>query len=470
MLIRNLQARHLNMIALGSCLGTGIFLASGYAIHVAGPGGALLAYSLISLMVFFLITSLGELATYRPTSGSFCEYSSLYVHKSFGFGMSYNYWFNWAVTIPTEIGAAALVMQYWYPDVSIFTFGMIFFGLIFVSNFFSIRLFGEAEYWMSFIKIGAIIVFIVLALFLVIKDPQAGIRNFVVEDAPFHNGWAGFIAVFLAAGFAFQGSELIGVSAGESRDPQKSIPRAVKNVFWRLLVFYILTTLLVGLLIPFNDPHMTVRDVSTSPFTLVFNNYLSADIVATIMNIVVLTAIVSAANASFYAATRTLWYMGTIRQAPHFFSKTTKQGAPLYALFCTGVVAFLVLLLAMSDNQDFFNNLFTVSSLCGYIAWFGIALSHYCFRKRYLKDDLSDLTYKSTFFPWAPIISMLFIAMIMLGQGFTIEEFTVSEIIVKYGALIAFVLIIIGHKLIAKPEPVNLQRGSTRLTIETSDR
>ena len=159
---KRLEARHINMIAIGGSIGTGIFLASGYSIFVGGPGGALLAYILMAVIVYFLMTSLGEMSTYRPSSGSFCDYSSMYVGKSFGFAMSYNYWFNWAITIAAEISAADLVLSYWFPQINPLYFSLAIFSAIFIANIFSVKVYGEIEYWLSFLKVGVIIVFIII--------------------------------------------------------------------------------------------------------------------------------------------------------------------------------------------------------------------------------------------------------------------------------------------------------------------
>ncbi len=459
MLLRKLETRHMNMIALGGSIGTGIFLASGYALHVAGPGGALLAYSLISLMVFFLITSLGELAIHRPTTGSFCEYSSYYVSPSFGFAMSYNYWFNWAITIAAEISAAAIVMQFWFPDVSAFTFSAMFFVLIMAANILSVRVYGETEYWMSFIKVAVIILFIVLGTLLLFKTPHWGVTNLFLQDGPFHHGFKGFLAVFLVAGFSFQGCELIGVTAGEAKDPQKTIPKAVRNVFWRLLLFYILSTLLISLLIPFNDPQLANQtSVKSSPFTLVFESYLGHGIAADIINAVILTAIISAANASMYASSRTLWYMGSTGQAPKFVAKTTRKGIPVFALMITALVGSVALLSSFVANGALFAVLLTISSLCGFLAWFGIALSHYCFRKKILKGDTTSLRYRAKFFPYAPLLSIGFILFIIIGQGAHVfVDFSLVSFLKQYGTVLAFILLLLGHKYFYRgvlPAPV----------------
>ncbi len=447
MLAKTLETRHLNMIALGGSIGTGIFLASGYAISVAGPGGALAAYLLISIMVFFLITSLGELSTFMPSTGSFCEYSGKFVSPSFGYAMGINYWFNWAITIAAEISAAVIIIQYWFPHGSALTFSAIFFFSILFLNLFSVRIYGEVEYLLSIMKVTTIVIFIILGAILILKTPQFGLHNMTISDGPFHAGLGGFFAVFLAAGFSFQGSELIGVSSGEARDPEKSIPKAVKSVFWRLLMFYILATLIISLLIPFNDKSlMNQSSVNASPFTLVFAHYLPGGIAANILNFVILVAILSAANASMYSATRTLWYMSQTNQAPKIFSKVTSYGLPINALIATALVGSTVFLSSLISNGALFTRLVNVSSSCGFIAWFGIALCHYCFRKNHIKD-LNVLKYKAILFPVGPIFSMLLIAFIILGQGYSLYgNFSILGFFDAYGALLFFCLYMVYYK------------------------
>lgn len=460
MLAKTLETRHLNMIALGGSIGTGIFLASGYAISVAGPGGALAAYFLISVMVFFLITSLGELSTYLPSTGSFCEYSGKFVSPSFGYAMGINYWFNWAITIAAEISAAVIVIQFWFPHGSATLFSLAFFFSILFLNLFSVRIYGEVEYFLSIMKVAVIVIFIILGAFLIFKTPNFGAHNLTISDGPFHHGLTGFFAVFLAAGFSFQGSELIGITSGEAKDPATSIPKAVKSVFWRLLMFYILATLIISLLIPFNDPSLVNQSsVTASPFTLVFAHYIKGGIAANILNFVILVAILSAANASMYSATRTLWYMAQTNQAPKVFRKLTSYGLPINALIATALVGSTVFLSSFIGNGALFTRLINVSSSCGFIAWFGIALCHYCFRKNHIKD-LSVLKYKAILFPVGPIFSMGLIAFIILGQGYTLwGDFNIVGFFDAYGSLIIFALLMCYYKFFRKNEGV--QFGQT---------
>ncbi|MCX8514238.1 MAG: amino acid permease [Burkholderiales bacterium] len=449
MLSKTLETRHLNMIALGGSIGTGMFLTSGVAINQAGPGGALCAYLIISLMVFFLITSLGELSTHMPSTGSFCEYSGLYVNKSYGYAMSINYWFNWAITIAAEISAAVIVIKFWFPQGSDFFFSLIFFIAIVFLNLFSVRVYGEIEWLLSIIKVSIIVIFILLGAFLVFKQPNFGAHNFVLADAPFHNGLKGFFAVFLVAGFAFQGSELIGINSGETKNPSKSIPRAVKNVFWRLLMFYILGTLIISLLIPYTDLAVN-GDIKTSPFTIVFSHYISNSLATNILNFVILIAILSAANASMYAATRSLWYMAHSSNAPAIFAKITNYGLPINALIATSLIGSSVFLSSFIGSGLLFNHLLNISSSCGFLAWFGIALSHFMFRRHFIKD-VTTLKYRAIWFPFGTIFSMILIAIVILGQGYSlIGNYTNGGFIDAYGSLILFIFLMIYYKYFRK--------------------
>ena len=446
---KKLESRHINMIAIGGSIGTGIFLASGYSIFIGGPGGAMFAYALMAIIVYFLMTSLGEMSTYKPSSGSFCDYSTQYVGKSFGFAMSYNYWLNWAITIAAELSAAALVMSYWFPDVNPVYFSLAFFVMIFIANIFSVKVYGEIEYWLSFIKVGVIIVFIVLGFFTVMQQPQFGTHNWHIADAPFHNGWYGFIAVFLFAGFSFQGTELIGVASGETKDPEKSIPKSIKLVFWRLTLFYVLSIGIISLLLPFNDPQLAQQNsVTTSPYTLIFEKFAGM-YAADAMNFIILIALISAANASMYSSSRILWYMGQHRQTPSIFKKFNKHGVPIPALLATALVGSLVFVSSIIGNGTFFGIIVQISSLCGFIAWFGIALSHYKFRRNVLPalGGVGILKYKAKFYPWAQITSMLVIAFIVVAQFITLgEHYGFFDFIMLYSSVILFAIIYLGHR------------------------
>ncbi len=447
-----MKHRHVNMIALGGSIGTGIFLASGYSIFVGGPGSALIAYILMALVVYFLMTSLAEMSVYKPSTGAFCDYSSAYVGKSFGFAMGYNYWLNWAITIAAEISAASLLMGYWFPQVNGAIFCVIFFFAILLFNLFSVNVFGEIEYLLSFIKVSVILAFIVLGGFAIFYQPHFGLQHWHVGDAPFHNGYFGFISVFLFAGFPFQGTELIGVASGEAKEPQVSIPQSIKLVFWRLTLFYVLTIAILGLLLSYEDPHLSSQNnVSMSPYTLVFNAYLS-HYAADFINFVILVALLSAANASMYASSRILWYLGSNGQAPKLFSRITKHGVPLASVLATALIGSVIFLSSKIGNGVLFIYLVQISSLSGFIAWFGIALSHLQFRRKYLPlhEGKDALIYKARFYPIAQIVSLIVVTFVILAQFIPImnsTDYHVSDVALIYSSLIIFFLFYVGHKI-----------------------
>ena len=418
---RELKARHLTMIAIGGSIGTGLFVASGATISQAGPGGALLSYILIGLMVYFLMTSLGELAAFMPVSGSFATYGQNYVEEGFGFALGWNYWYNWAVTI-------------------------------------AVKGFGEAEYWFSLIKVATVIIFIivgVMMIFGIFKGAQpAGWSNWVVDDAPFAGGFAAMIGVAMIVGFSFQGTELIGIAAGESENPEKNIPRAVRQVFWRILLFYVFAILIISLIIPYTDPSLLrndVKDISVSPFTLVFQHagLLSA---AAIMNAVILTAVLSAGNSGMYASTRMLYTLACDGKAPRIFSKLSKGGVPRNALYATTVIAGLCFLSSMFGNQTVYLWLLNTSGMTGFIAWLGIAISHYRFRRGYVLqgNDLNDLPYRSGFFPLGPIFAFVLCLIITLGQNyeaFLKDTIDWGGVAATYIGIPLFLVIWFGYKL-----------------------
>ncbi|WP_312046409.1 amino acid permease [Erwinia sp.] len=456
---RKLKARHLTMIAIGGSIGTGLFVASGATISQAGPGGALLSYALIGLMVYFLMTSLGELAAFMPVSGSFSTYGSNFVEEGFGFALGWNYWYNWAVTVAIELVAAQLVMTYWFPDTPGWIWSVLFLSVIFLLNYISVKGFGEAEYWFSLIKVVTVVIFIVVGVLMILgilrgDQPVTGWDNWRIGDAPFSGGFSAMIGVAMIAGFSFQGTELIGIAAGESEDPAKNIPRSVRQVFWRILLFYILAILVISLIIPYTDPSLLrndVKDISVSPFTLVFKHagLLSA---AAIMNAVILTAILSAGNSGMYASTRMLFTLAREGKAPRIFGKLSKGGVPRNALYATTVVAALCFLTSMFGNQTVYLWLLNTSGMTGFIAWLGIAISHYRFRRGFVSQgyDINDLPYRSKFFPLGPIFAFVLCLVITLGQNY---QAFLADRIDWYGAAATyigiplFLIIWFGYKL-----------------------
>ncbi|OWY40193.1 gamma-aminobutyrate permease [Xenophilus sp. AP218F] len=468
---RALQARHLSMIAIGGSIGTGLFLASGATVAGAGAGGALLAYALIGLMVYFLMTSLGEMAAFMPVSGSFQVYGSRFVDPAFGFAQGWNYWYNWAITIAVELAAAAIIMHYWFPAVPGIVWSAGFLVIIFSLNYFSVKGFGEAEFWCSMLKVFTIVAFIIIGfmmIFGIMTEPEPsriapGLQVMMQGEGPFVGGVAAFVGVAMVVGFSFQGTELIGVAAGESANPGRTIPRAVRQIFWRILMFYMLSILIISLILPYNDPLLLkndMKDVGASPFTLVFSRAGLA-MAASVMNAVILSAILSAGNSGMYASTRMLYAMAKNGMAPKLFARLSSNGVPRNALYATALIACLCFLTSLFESNAVYMWLLNSSGMTGFIAWLGVAISHYRFRRAYVRQgyDLADLPYKAKWFPLGPLFAFALCVLIMLGQNyaaFTAAKVDWNGVIATYLGIPLFIAFWLGYKLKHKTRLVPL--------------
>lgn len=452
---RALQTRHLSMIALGGSIGTGLFVTSGSSIAIAGPGSAILAYLCVGIMVYFLMTSLGEMATYLPVSGSFAEYATRYVDPAAGFALGWNYWLNWAITLAVDISTTAIITAYWLPNIPGWIISGFFLCVILALNLISVRAFGETEYWLAMIKVITVLVFIAAGLLSIIGilggHGPIGLKNFTIGDAPFKGGWSSGLSVFLIAGFSFQGTELIGITAGESETPEKSIPKAVKEVFWRIMIFYVLAIAIIAALIPYTDSHLlgaNEASIGMSPFTLVFKRVGLAS-AASLMNAVILTSVLSSANSGMYASTRMLWAMGRNGLAAKIFGRVNVRGVPVYALIATTAVGALTFITSLF-GPHLYQFLVAASGLTGFIAWFGIAVSHYRFRRAFLKQghDSKELCYKAKLFPIGPIIAGLMGFIIIIGQGAqSLAQQDWQQFLISYLSIPLFFILYIGYKL-----------------------
>ncbi|MBC2150183.1 amino acid permease [Listeria innocua] len=469
---RDLKTRHLSMIAIGGSIGTGLFLASGNAIHTAGPGGALVAYIAIGIMVYFLMTSLGEMATYMPVSGSFSTYASRFVDPAFGFALGWNYWFNWAITLAVDISTAAIIVQFWLPNTPAWLWSAIFLLLIFGLNALSVKAYGESEYWFSIIKVATVIIFLIVGVLTIVGilgGEVIGFSNFTAGDAPFKGGFFAILGTFLIAGFSFQGTEMVGIAAGESATPEKSVPKAIKQVFWRILLFYIFAIFIIGMIIPYTNPNLLsaeATDVAISPFTLVFEKAGLA-FAASVMNAVILTSVLSAGNSGLYASTRMLWAMARDKKAPKFLGKVNRHGIPMAALIVTTIVGAMTFITTLTENGTvIYTWLLSASGLTGFIAWVGIAISHYRFRKAFIKQghDLNELKYKAKFFPFGPILALILCILVIVGQdyaAFLKPEFTNpawwQKIGISYIGLPIFLIFWLSFKFTNKTKVIPLE-------------
>lgn len=400
---RKMTSRHLFMISLGGVIGTGLFLSSGYTIHQAGPVGTILAYGIGAVVVYLVMLCLGELSVAMPETGSFHVYADRYIGHGTGFTVAILYWLTWTVALGSEFTAAGLIMTKWFPHSPTWIWSALFMIVIFVSNAASVKFFANTEFWFSSIKVIAIIVFIILgacAMFGVIhmKGYQhAPMFNNLFKDGLFPNGFKAVFTTMLTVNFAFSGTELIGVTAGETKNPETTLPRAIHTTLARLIIFFIGSITVMASLIPWQK-----AGASESPFVLVFNS-IGLPFAGDLMNFVVLTAILSAANSGLYASTRMLWSLANEGTIPLKVAKTNSHGIPMLALCLSMVGGILALASSVVAASTVYLVLVSISGLAVVIVWMAIALSEINFRKQWQKDGhtVSELKFKT---PWYPVI------------------------------------------------------------------
>jgi lysine-specific permease len=457
---RSLKPRHMVMISIGGAIGTGLFVATGSSLSTAGPGGAVVAYAVIGIMVYFLMTSLGEMATHLPVAGSFETYATRYVDSALGFALGWNYWYNWAITVACELVAGVIVIKFWMPDASAFLVCLVFLALLFGLNYYSARSYGESEFWFAGIKVATIIIFIVvgvLMIFGILGGHSPGFSNWTIKDAPFVGGWAAMINIFMVAGFSFGGVEIVAVAAGESEDPKTNVPKAIKTIFWRIMLFYIGAIVVVAFLLPYTDPNLlkgSIENVAVSPFTLIFERAGLAA-AASLMNAVILTSILSCGNSSLYVSSRMLYTLAKEGKAPKIFSKLNKRGVPVLALIATTLIGAVCFLTTSIGEGTVYTWLVNAAGLAGFITWFGIAICHYKFRKAFLAQghDLSELKFRAKFYPFGPIFAMALCLIVTLGQNYTAfigETIDWQGILVSYIGLPLVLILYIGYKVVKK--------------------
>ncbi|HEX4242126.1 MAG TPA: amino acid permease [Steroidobacteraceae bacterium] len=472
---RAIGTRQLSMIAIGGAIGTGLFFASGSAIAQAGPGGALLAYAVMGFAVYCMMQSLGEMATQLPIPGSFEAYADRFVSSSLAFAVGWNYWFSWAITLAAELVAGALIVQFWFPHTNSTYWAMGFFSVLLVLNLLSVRAYAEAEYWFAGIKVVTVIIFLAVGALMIagmLGNQGSGFANWTLVDrgsghhAPFVGGLTTVLTVFLVAGFSFQGTEGVGLAAAETADPEKNVPRAIRTVFWRILLFYIGCIFVIGTLIAFTDPNLLNADeghIALSPFTMIFGRlprigYAAANV----MNAVILSSVLSCGNSSMYVASRMLYAMAHSGKAPRLFGAVNRHGVPVLALCATGAVSALAFFSTVVGDKKIYQIFYNASGLSGFLIWLGIAICHLRFRKAWVAQGrrVEDLKFRAKWFPFGPWLSLVLFVIVVFSANASVFQapvFSWFDFITGYLMIPVVLLLYFGHRLWYKTRIVPLE-------------
>ncbi|ETN36821.1 uncharacterized protein HMPREF1541_07808 [Cyphellophora europaea CBS 101466] len=428
---RSMKPRHLNMIAIGGSIGAGFFVGSGSALTSGGPASLFICFLITGIMMFNVVYALGELAVMYPVSGGFYTYSVRFIDPSWGFAMGWNYVLQWIIVLPLELTVCSFTVQYWNKDISVAVWITIFWVFIIFINVFGTLGYAEEEFVSSCFKLAATVIFMIVAVVLICGGgPSDGIYNeywgarLWYNPGAFQHGFRGFCSVFVTAAFAFAGTELVGLAAAEAENPTKALPSAIKQVFWRITLFYILGLTFVGLLVSSTDDRLLNADnpyaEGTSPFVLAakdagLRGYDS------FMNVVILVSVVSIGVSCVYGGSRTLTALAEQGYAPKIFAYIDRSGRPLMSValnLAFGALAYIVL---ASTGSTVFNWLLALSGLAALFTWGSICVAHIRFRAAWKADGrtLDEIPFKHIFGVTGSWIGLTLVCIALIAQFFT---------------------------------------------------
>lgn len=418
---RGLSTRHIRFIALGSAIGTGLFYGAAGAIQLAGPA-VLLAYLIGGAVVFMVMRALGEMAVRNPISGSFGAYATEYVGRFAGFATGWTYTFEMFVVALADVTAFGVYMGFWFPNVErwVWILAVVFF--IAAVNLLSVKVFGELEFWFALIKIVAIIAMIAGGILVILfglghqSEGAAGVANLFAHDGFMPNGIWGVIASFTIVMFAFGGTEVIGITAGEAQNPKKVIPQAINSVPVRILLFYVLTLGVIMSIQPWNT-----IDGQESPFVSIFSS-IGFSSAANILNVVVITAALSAINADIFGAGRMIHGMAKQGQAPQIFTKTTANGVPwVTSLSMIGALLIGVLLNVWFEDEIFFL-IAALATFATVVVWTMILISHIRMKRKIARESLEPSSFPVPLWPLGSYIALAFMIFVIVLIGILPES------------------------------------------------
>lgn len=438
-LSRGLKNRHVQLIAIGGAIGTGLFLGAGKSIHLAGPS-ILFAYLITGLFAFLIMRSLGELLLTKLTYNSFVDIVQDYLGNLPAFITGWTYWFCWISIAMADLTAVGLYMQYWLPDVPQWVPGLIALVILFFMNLATVKLFGEMEFWFALIKIIAILALIAVGIFLIFTgfstdSGSSSFTNLWSHGGMFPNGMTGFILAFQMVVFAFAGVELVGLTAGETENPEKVIPQAINNIPLRILIFYVGSLVVIMSIYPWS-----AVDPAESPFVQVF---VEVGIVAAagIINFVVLTSAASACNSAIFSTSRMIYSLAAEKNAPEIFSKLNKRSVPSRALYFSTIVIFIVVILNYVMPEGVFTLVSSVATVCFIWIWGILVVCHLKYRKS--RPELAKINkFKMPLYPITNYMTLAFLAFILVVLALA-EDTRVSLFITP----IWFILLIVIYKI-----------------------
>ena len=453
---RALEQRHISMIAIGGTIGTGLFLGMGEALNKGGPVGLVLGYLVMGLVVYAMTVALGEMVTMFPVSGSFTHYPCRFVDPALGFAVGWNYWYSMTIAVPSEVIASAIVVEYWKAPVNKAVWVTLFIVLGCAINFLGVRWYGETEFAFAAVKVVAVVILIIVGIVIDLggtpTHDRIGLRH-IINPGPFNQlhgipGATGrflaFWTVFLQASYSYMGTEMVAITAGEAANPRKTVPKAIERVFYRILVFYLGSTITVGLLVPSTSPELLggTGDASSSPFVIAIKS-AGITVLPDLINVVILVSAISAASSKLYGGSRVLFGLSKDGMAPRIFSKCNGSGLPIWALMATCSAAGLSYMCLNNQASVAFQWFQNLSAMTGILTWWAVLVSYLFFYngmkvQGYSRDTLH---YKAPFQPYASWIGVIMLTVIMFMSGFEVflkGGWSISDFLANYLTLPIF--------------------------------
>ncbi|VAX76978.1 Probable transport protein YifK [Serratia symbiotica] len=416
-LYRGLEARHIELIALGGTIGVGLFMGSSNALKWAGPS-VILAYILAGFFVFFIMRSMGEMLFLEPIAGSFAVYAHKYMNPYFGYLTAWGYWFMWIAVGISEITVIGVSVQFWLPTIPQWVPALTAVAMVALANLVAVRIYGEVEFWCAVIKVSTIIVMILIGLGVIFFGVgngglAIGFGNLKDYGGFFAGGWKGFLSALCIVVASYQGVEVVGIMAGEAKNPQVTLKRAINNILWRILVFYVGAIFIIVTIFPWND-----IGSAGSPFVLTFSK-VGILASASIINFVVLTAALSGCNSGMYSGGRMLYALAKNRQLPDTLTRLSTSGVPVNCIAVNIVCLSLgsIVNYIIPNPQQVFVYVYSASVLPGMVPWFVVLISQLFFRHAYDKETLKNHRFKSIFFPYVNYLTIVFLLCVLVGMG-----------------------------------------------------
>ncbi len=409
-----LKRRHMTMISLGGIIGAGLFVGTGPILNQAGPA-TVLTYLLTGVLLILIMRMLGEMAVAQPSVGSFSDYGRIALGNWAGFSIGWLYWYFWAIVVGFEATVAAGIISGYVSAIPPWLIALGLVLLLTATNLYSVGSYGEFEFWFASIKVAAIIIFIVLAIVFLLGlfGPSPGFSNLYAEGGFFPNGPLAMFSGVATVIFAFVGAEIVTIAAAESSEPEEGVARATNAVIYRVLLFYVVSVFFVACVVPWNTPF--TEDIIESPFTLAFER-IGIPGSGTIMNLVVLTAVLSVLNSSLYTTSRMLFALTRHNDAPRFLTNTTSRGVPIWAILAGTVFAYVSVAIFYFFPAEVFTWLINASGAIALFVYLLIAVSELVMRRRLERESPERLRIKMWFYPWLTYLSIAGIVAVLVAM------------------------------------------------------